>query len=90
MAIGKKTGGRKAGTPNKVSKVTRDIIANISADIYPLILKDIKSLPPNERVKVWLKLCEFCISKPQSVSLDIVADSKKTIEDKLIELSDEK
>lgn len=87
MAIGKKTGGRVAGTPNKATKITRDIINNLSADMYNQVLEDIASLEPNERVKVWLKLCEFNIPKPQTVSLDMAIQTKKTIEDRLIEMS---
>ncbi|MEG2599540.1 MAG: hypothetical protein RSA66_08710 [Muribaculaceae bacterium] len=87
MAIGKKTGGRVAGTPNKATRITRDIINSLSADMYDQVLKDIATLDPNDRVKVWLKLCEFSISKPQTVSLDMIGQSKKTIEDKLKELS---
>jgi hypothetical protein len=36
---------------------------------------------------VWIKLCEFNVPKPQSISLDVNEAAKKTIEDKLIELS---
>jgi hypothetical protein len=89
MAKGRKTGGRQAGTPNKATKVTRDILNNLSAEMYDQVLKDIASLEPGDRVKVWIKLCEFCISKPQTVSLDLAIQTKKTIEDQLLELSDE-
>lgn len=57
--------------------------------MYRQVLEDIASLEPNERVKVWIKLCEFCISKPQTVSLDMTVEGKRTIEDKLAELSDD-
>lgn len=57
--------------------------------MYNQVLKDIASLEPAERVKVWIKLCEFCISKPQTVSLDMTMEHKKTIEDRLIELSED-
>lgn len=89
MAKGKKTGGRQAGTPNKATKITREIISNLSADMYKQVLEDIESLESHERVKVWLKLCEFSISKPQTVSLEMTVENKKTIEDKLAELSDD-
>lgn len=89
MAKGKKTGGRQAGTPNKTTKITREIISNLSAEMYQQVLEDIASLEPHERVKVWLKLCEFSISKPQTVSLDLSVEGKRTIEDRLAELSDQ-
>ncbi len=89
MARGEKTGGRTAGTPNKATKISRDIINNLTADMYDQVLQDIAELEPNDRVKVWLKLIEFNISKPQTVSLDMVVQSKKTIEDTLSSLVDE-
>ncbi len=89
MAKGKKTGGRVAGTPNKATSISRDIINKLSSDMYDQILEDIASLEPNERVKVWLKLIEFSVSKPQSVSLDLIAQTKRTIEDQLAELTND-
>ncbi len=87
MARGKKTGGRVAGTPNKTTRITREIINSLSSDMYDQILDDIALLEPSERVKIWIKLCEFCISKPQTVALDIELNHKKTIEERLVELS---
>ncbi len=87
MAQGKKTGGRVAGTPNKATKITRDIINDLTAEMYDKILEDIADLEPADRVKVWLKLIEFNISKPQTVSLDMAIKSKKTIEETLITLA---
>lgn len=89
MAKGRKTGGRKAGTPNKATKVSREIISKITSDMYEKILLDIEALDPLERVKVWIKLCEFCISKPQTIALDMTVDGKRTIEDKLSDLAAE-
>jgi len=83
----KKYGGRVKGTPNKVTRITRQLINDMAEEIRPQIMKDIASLEPAERVKVFIKLCEFIISKPQSVSLDVMAQRKITIEDKLIALS---
>ncbi len=89
MAKGKKTGGRKAGTPNRVTRITRDLINDLAAGLYEDVKEDIDKLEPGERVRVWIKLCEFCAPKPQTVSLDMSVESKKTIEDKLAELSDD-
>ncbi len=75
------------GSLNKTTRITREIINNLSSDMYNQILEDIANLEPQERVRVWLKLMEFTISKPQPISLDMAVETKKTIEDKLIELS---
>lgn len=86
---GKKTGGRKKGTPNKTTKVTRELLSNLAADMFPQIIEDLAKLEPEDRVRAWIKINEFCVSKPQSVSLDMEVQTKKTIEDKLRELSGE-
>lgn len=83
----KKYEGRVKGTPNKVTRITRQLINDMAEEIRPQIMQDIASLEPAERVKVFIKLCEFIVSKPQSVSLDVMAQRKITIEDKLIALS---
>ena len=51
------------------------------------VIEDIAELSPEERVKVFIKLCEFNIPKPQSVSIEMEAGIKKTIEDRLLQLS---
>lgn len=89
MARGQKTGGRKKGSQNKISKVTRDIIADIAAGMVDRVVDDIADLDPKDRVHVFIKLCEFNISKPQTVSLDVTGDKQKTIEDALINLAPE-
>lgn len=83
----KKFGGRKKGTPNKVTQITRSLINDMAEQMRPQILQDIANLEPAERVKVFIKLCEFLVSKPQSVSLDLMTERKITIEDKLLALS---
>lgn len=83
----KKTGGRQKGTPNKTTKVTRETISDILEGMLPQVTKDIAELDPAERVKVFIKLSEFNIPKLQSVQIDMEVGAKKTIEDKLIELS---
>lgn len=89
MATRKKTGGRTKGTPNKTTQITRNLINDIVAGLTDKVKKDIKDLPPGERVRVWIKLCEFCVPKPQTIALDLFFNQKKTIEDKLSELSDD-
>lgn len=85
---GKKTGGRKQGTPNKVDKITRELIANLADGMVEDVKANIKMLAPKDMVYVWIKLCEFIVAKPTSVSIDVEEGLKKTIEDRLLELSD--
>lgn len=82
-----KYGGRKKGTPNKTTQITRQLINDLAEKMLPQVLMDIKDMEPTERVKVFIKLCEFCIPKPQTISLDMTIEKQKTIEDRLIVLA---
>lgn len=84
-----KTGGRVKGTPNKTTTITRDVISSIASGIREQIEDDLKKLTPKDRVAAFLKMCEFNIPKPQSISLDMTVEGKKTIEDRLRELADD-
>lgn len=88
---GKKTGGRKAGTPNKATANCKAVFQNI-VDNYMNSDKwktDFGKLDAKDRIDVVIKLAAFIIPKPQSVSLDLTEKTQKTIEDTLIELSAE-
>jgi hypothetical protein len=86
---GKKTGGRSKGVPNKVTQVTRQLINNLATEMLPDVMANLKLLEPMDQIRVWIKLCEFIVAKPQSVSIGLETDVKKTIEDKLRELAGE-
>jgi hypothetical protein len=85
----KKYGGRKKGTPNKVTQITRTLLNEMAYDMREQIREDLAALEPADRVKVFIKLCEFLVSKPQTVSLDLMTERKITIEDQLLKLSKE-
>lgn len=91
MALGKKTGGRQKGTPNKATSFTKAVIQEILSEYYDtgLLSKDMKALEPKERVDAMLKLAAFVTPKPQSVDMSITSNKPKTIEDTLEELSEE-
>ena len=89
MAQGRKTGGRVAGTPNKVSSTVRGAIANMldeycNSDIF---VKDIADLDPKDRVAAMEKFTAYVAPKLQTTTLDVATETKKTIEDKLVELA---
>lgn len=60
---------------------------DLAEDMLPQILKDLAELSPEQRVRVFLKLCEFQVPKPQTISLDLITQRTQTIEDRLIALS---
>lgn len=88
--LGKKTGGRKAGTPNKVSAAVRGAIAKMLDEYFnsETFVRDIANLEPKERVAVMEKFAAYVSPKLQTTTLDMTVENKRTIEDKLSELSD--
>lgn len=87
---GKKTGGRRKGTPNKVTSITREVINDIAVGMFDKVMADISKLSPKDRVHVFLKLAEFNVSKPQSIDLEVNhQQAKVTIEATLLSLSGE-
>lgn len=89
MAKGKKTGGRSAGTPNRVSASVRSAIAGLLDDYYSSekFKQDIYDLEAKDRVYALARLTEYIAPKLQATTLDVTNEAVKTIEDRLIELS---
>lgn len=85
MATGKKTGGRKAGTPNKVSGAVRKAISSAIDGYYnsDQFITDLAALKPVERVQAMEKLAQYAVPKLQSTTLDATVEKRKTIEDRL-------
>lgn len=74
-----KTGGRKAGTPNKTTALLKDCISNIVNDYVqpenvrtkaPTLQKDFPNLTAAERVKAIIALSNFVLPKQQAISID--------------------
>lgn len=87
-----KTGGRKAGTPNKVPASIKSIIADMITEYSNsgLMAKDFNSLDPKDRMAIAEKLSQYVMPKIQAVSVDLDSSVKKiTIEQELMELSKE-
>ena len=83
MAYGHKTGGRTAGTPNKV---TGDIKARIAALIdeqFDTISSDLEQLEPKERVTAYLKFLEYVLPKQREQKLDLSTLTDEQIDDLL-------
>ena len=66
-----KTGGRQAGTPNKVTKTLKEFVAEIIDGNREQIEKDLKSLRPKERLNVIVGLMQYVLPKQQSVRADV-------------------
>ena len=91
MAKGYKTGGRKKGTPNKHTAFSKAVITEILNDYTSSgqFRKDLEELDADKRLDKIIKIMAFDIPKPQAVDVNITSNMQKTIEDKLVELSEE-
>ena len=92
MAAGKKTGGRKKGTPNKVSKLGKEFLAEMLCNYSEsgLMNEDFMELEPKDRLTIAEKLMQYVMPKMQSTSVDLnAASNTRTIEDMLSDLSEE-
>lgn len=91
MAQGKKTGGRRKGTPNKTTSTLRTVISKIVNDYYnsDKLKKDIEGLKPKERVDMMEKLAAYVMPKLQSIDLNAEVKTERTIEDTLVELAED-
>ena len=69
---GLKTGGRKAGTPNKISNEYRQLLAQALEGEIQSLPETLASLPPQQRVDAIIKLLKYLVGPVESVrSFDI-------------------
>lgn len=90
MAAGKKTGGRKKGTPNKATVLGKDIIVTLLSDYSAsgLMAADFKALDPKDRLIIAEKLLNYALPKMQSAAVDLTSTARsQTIEDRLAALA---
>lgn len=66
--VGQKTGGRAAGTPNKITGELRKTLKGIIANELDALPETLGALPPKERLELLIKLLPFCMPKVDSIS----------------------
>ena len=66
--VGKKTGGRAAGTPNKITSELRKTLKGIIANELEALPETLAELPPKERLELVIKLLPFCMPKVNTIS----------------------
>jgi hypothetical protein len=64
---GKKTGGRVAGTPNKISSELRKTLKGIIANELETLPTTFEGLLPKERLELLIKLLPFAMPKIDSI-----------------------
>ena len=84
-----KTGGRKAGIPNKTTKEMRELIMKFTVEQFPQFIKDWKEIKkPELKVDLYLKAAKFVI--PQLTSVELTGDEQpKGFKDELHEMAEE-
>lgn len=68
---GKKTGGRTAGTPNRLTTPMRRAILDIIAKQWPKVEADLAKLKPKDRLQIIVKLLPFVAPQFSSVNLSL-------------------
>ena len=64
---GKKFGGRKKGTPNRLTKELRTILKNVLYNELDNIEELLESLEPKERLELVIKILPFIIPKEDKI-----------------------
>jgi hypothetical protein len=76
---GQKTGGRIAGTPNKLTSELRTALKEIIAGELDALPQTFKELPAKERLELLIKMLPYCLPKVDSINGNY--DSKSLIMD---------
>ena len=71
MPLGKKYGGRAAGTPNKVTATAKEVITSICQNYFDSeqVNEDMELLLPTERVQAMTKLLDYVVPKQQALKV---------------------
>ena len=84
----KKTGGRKAGTPNKVTQVSKEALASMLSSYIDSgqMGDDFQLIEPKERLMIAEKMMQYLLPKVQSVSIETTESKDTSAEEKLRQL----
>lgn len=69
-----KTGGRQAGTPNKITGSLKGFITDLLNENREQIKEDLKAMRPKERIAAYLNMMQYVLPKQQAVSADVSPD----------------
>lgn len=85
-----KSGGRKKGTPNKATAGLRDAVSGFVTDNFEEFVRCWRSIEnPKDQADIYIKAAKFVIPALQSVAITDTKASDKSVEQKLLELSEE-
>jgi len=68
---GKKFGGRKKGTPNKVTRDIREKFRQLIENNLEQLEKDLKVLEPKDRVRTVIELSKFVLPTLKAMDFEV-------------------
>lgn len=71
MANRLKTGGRKAGTPNKLTRELRTALKNVLAEEIEQLHIHFETLEANQRIELLIKLLPYALPKVNAESYSL-------------------
>lgn len=71
-----KTGGRVAGTPNKITGTLRDFVAILIDSNREQMEADLASLEPKERLLILEKLMQYVLPKQREMEVELKRDTE--------------
>lgn len=66
-----KTGGRSAGTPNKITGTLKEFVANLIDQNREQIEKDLKRIEPKERLMILERLMAYVLPKQNTNNIQV-------------------
>lgn len=84
MAIGVKTGGRKKGSPNKVTKDLRELLKGLLDNEMENMQDHLEKMEPKERLDFIVKVLPYVMPRYESVSFN--NDNNKSEENSFLTL----
>ena len=69
MAKRQKTGGRKQGTPNRLTQDLRNSLKNILADEFEKLPETLDRLEPKDRLEIVVKILPYVLPKIEIVKM---------------------
>lgn len=84
-----KTGGRKAGTPNKATSDIREKIKTFLEEKSDCLNEIWENLEPKEQAQMYNQMCRYIIPTMQATEFNLKNESRSTIKETLDELTKE-
>ena len=86
---GNQGGGRRKGTPNRVTKERRELINEFLNENWDDFKKNYKNADPATKLKIYMEMIPYTTPKLASVE-QTIRDEQKTFVDELDEISGER